>query len=53
MDRRTKAETPGHSGGVRATAREQGQTTQLEKPSSSQGEIPGGRFRLYNQLSGK
>jgi hypothetical protein len=46
MGRRNKAETPDHSGGVRATAREQGQTTQLEKPSLSQGEIPGGSSAL-------
>ena len=32
-----------HSGGVVATARWQGHIEQLEKPSSSQGEITGAR----------
>ena len=41
MGRRKLAGAAGHSGGVRATAREQGRVVQLEKPSSSRGEIRG------------
>ena len=40
---RRLAETVNPSGGVGATVRQQGHTEQLEKPSSSQGEITGAR----------
>ena len=43
MCNRKLIDTVIHSGGVVATARWQGHTEQLEKPSSSQGEIPGAR----------
>src|ERR1700730_962285 len=41
MARRKLTEAANHSGGVIATARWQGRIQQLEKPSSSQGEISG------------
>ena len=43
MRSRKLTETAIHMGGVVATARGQGHAEQLEKPSSSQGEIPGAR----------
>ena len=43
MQRRHLAEAAMPSGGVRATARWQGHAKQLEKPSSSHGDIDGAR----------
>jgi hypothetical protein len=43
MDRRTLADAADHSGGVGATAWEQGHAEQLEKPSSSHRETGGAR----------
>jgi len=43
MGNRKPIDTVIHSGGVVAAARWQGHTEQLEKPSSSQGEITGAR----------
>ena len=48
MARRTLTETANHFGGVLATARWQGHIKQLEKPSSSQGEISGADL-TYNR----
>ena len=46
MANRKLAETIGHSSGVRATARGQGDVEQLEKPSSSHREINGARYAV-------
>jgi hypothetical protein len=43
MTSRTLTDTAVHLGGVEATARLQGHTEQLEKPSSSRREIAGAR----------
>ena len=48
MVRRKLTETAHHFGGVLATARWQGHIKQLEKPSSSQGEISGADL-TYNR----
>jgi hypothetical protein len=48
MVRRKLTETANHFGGVLATARLQGHIKQLEKPSSSQGEISGAGL-TYNR----
>jgi hypothetical protein len=48
MARRKLTETANHFGGVLATARWQGHIKQLEKPSSSQGEISGAGL-TYNR----
>ena len=46
MDRRKLTEAEEHSGGAIATARWQGYVEQLEKPSSSHGEIHGAEDRI-------
>jgi hypothetical protein len=48
MVRRKLTEAANHFGGVLATARWQGHIKQLEKPSSSQGEISGAGL-TYNR----
>jgi hypothetical protein len=49
MERRNLAETAEHSGGVVATARWQGCTKQLEKPSSPRREIGGAGNRITGE----
>jgi hypothetical protein len=46
MDRGRLTDAAGHSGGALATARRQGHIKQLEKPSSSRGEIRGAENRI-------
>jgi hypothetical protein len=46
MDRRRLTDAAERSGGALATARWQGHIKQLEKPSSSQGEIHGAENRI-------
>ena len=52
MDRGRLTDAAGHSGGALATARGQGRVKQLEKPSSSRGEICGAGNRITG-ITGK